>query len=77
MKVIHQHHLDEGIKDVIAGKRVMQQSLFNDGPPHGSRTLLETMTTVPPQVAVYALGLAGAALILALIALVVVLLRWS
>ncbi len=75
MKVIQQHHLDEGIKDVIAGKRVMQQSLFNDGLSDRPRTLLETMTTVPPQAAVYALGLAGTAFILALIALVVVLLR--
>ena len=75
MKVIHHHHLEEGIKDVIAGKRVMQQSLFNDGPSHRPRTLIETITTVPPQVAVYALGLAGTALILALVALLVVVLR--
>ena len=72
-KMIHQHHLEEGIKDVIAGKRVMQQSLFNDGRSHGSRTLIDTI--VPPQMALYALGMAGAALMLALIALMVVLLR--
>ena len=29
-KLIHQRHLDEGIRDVIAGKRVMKQSLFDD-----------------------------------------------
>jgi len=28
-KAIHQRHLDEGMQDVIAGKRVMQQSLFD------------------------------------------------
>ena len=28
LKLIHQQHLDEGIRDVIAGKKVMQQSLF-------------------------------------------------
>ena len=28
-KLIHQRHLDEGIRDVIAGKRVMKQSLFD------------------------------------------------
>src|SRR5688572_33274934 len=31
LKVIHQQHLEEGIKDVVAGRRVMQQSLFKDG----------------------------------------------
>jgi SpoVK/Ycf46/Vps4 family AAA+-type ATPase len=30
LKAIHQRHLDAGIRDVIAGKRVMQQSLFAD-----------------------------------------------
>ena len=28
-KLIHQRHLDEGIRDVIAAKRVMKQSLFD------------------------------------------------
>jgi SpoVK/Ycf46/Vps4 family AAA+-type ATPase len=75
-KVIHQHHLEEGINDVIAGKRVMQQSLFDDAPagrrPHH---LFDTMAKVHPHVAIYALGLAGAALILALSALLIVLAR--
>jgi SpoVK/Ycf46/Vps4 family AAA+-type ATPase len=31
-KLIHQRHLDEGIRDVIAGRRVMRQSLFDDHP---------------------------------------------
>jgi SpoVK/Ycf46/Vps4 family AAA+-type ATPase len=30
MKAIHQRHLDEGIRDVLAGKRVMRQSLFDE-----------------------------------------------
>jgi SpoVK/Ycf46/Vps4 family AAA+-type ATPase len=30
LKVIHQRHLEEGIRDVIAGKRVMRQSLFDE-----------------------------------------------
>ena len=29
LKAIHHRHLEEGIRDVIAGKRVMQQSLFH------------------------------------------------
>ena len=33
-KLIHQRHLDEGIRDVIASKRVMKQSLF-DGKSSG------------------------------------------
>jgi len=28
LKLIHHHHLDEGIRDVIAGRKVMKQSLF-------------------------------------------------
>src|SRR5437763_7530680 len=29
LKAIHQRHLDEGMRDVISGKRVMRQSLFD------------------------------------------------
>ena len=29
LKLIHHHHFDEGIRDVVAGKKVMQQSLFD------------------------------------------------
>jgi SpoVK/Ycf46/Vps4 family AAA+-type ATPase len=29
-KVIRQHHFDEGMRDVLAGKQVMRQSLFSD-----------------------------------------------
>jgi SpoVK/Ycf46/Vps4 family AAA+-type ATPase len=75
LKVIHQQHLEDGIKDVIAGKRVMQQSLFKDNPGHGPRALIESLDGVPPQIAIYALAMAGAALLLALVALLVVLLR--
>ena len=75
MKVIHQHHLEEGINDVIAGKRVMQQSLFDDHPGHGRHPLANGMRLSPPQMAIYALGMAGTALLLALIALLAVLLR--
>ena len=32
LKSIHQRHLDEGIRDVIAAKRVMRQSLFTPQP---------------------------------------------
>ncbi len=29
LKLIHHHHFEEGIRDVVAGKKVMQQSLFD------------------------------------------------
>ena len=32
LKLIHHHHLDEGIREVIAGRKVMRQSLFKDAP---------------------------------------------
>ena len=32
-KRIHQHHFEASIEEVIAGKRVMRQSLFADEPP--------------------------------------------
>jgi SpoVK/Ycf46/Vps4 family AAA+-type ATPase len=75
-KRIHQRHLEAGIEDVIAGKRVMRQSLFaaeqgglTDANPasgavaHASRLLA------------YALAAAGAALVVAAIALAVALLK--
>ena len=31
LKLIHHHHLDEGIRDVIAGRKVMKQSLVREG----------------------------------------------
>jgi SpoVK/Ycf46/Vps4 family AAA+-type ATPase len=75
LKVIHQHHLEEGIKDVIAGRRVMQQSLFTDAPPQDALAGIRQMRADSPQTTVYALAVAGAALLVALMALVVVLFR--
>ena len=66
-KLIHQRHLDEGIRDVIASKRVMKQSLF-DGHRHVAHAPL-----APARVAAYAIVFSAGALILALIALVVAL----
>ena len=76
MKLIHQHHLEEGIKDVVAAKRVMHQSLF-DGPAKqsGSQQLPAQLPLASSPAAVYSLALAGLALLLALIALLVVVLR--
>jgi SpoVK/Ycf46/Vps4 family AAA+-type ATPase len=69
-KLIHQRHLDEGIRDVIAGKRVMKQSLFDGHHPHlVPQTAIGTART-----ATYAVFLGAAALLLALIALITALL---
>ncbi len=67
-KLIHQRHLEEGIRDVIAGKRVMKQSLFDVQPHVVAHTPLASA-----RAAAVVLAISGAALILALIALVVAL----
>lgn len=69
-KRIHQHHFEASIEEVIASKRVMRQSLFVDEgvvlPPAGT-------ASHAPLLKAYAL--AAAALLLALVALAVALLR--
>jgi SpoVK/Ycf46/Vps4 family AAA+-type ATPase len=68
MKLIHQHHLEEGIQDVIAGKRVMHQSLFDRHPP---KRLVPVSSAQPGlnTAPLYALALSAIALVIALIAL--------
>jgi SpoVK/Ycf46/Vps4 family AAA+-type ATPase len=74
-KRIHQRHFEAGIEDVIASKRVMQQSLFAD-----QGAVAPEADVMPAAIAsnaslVLTYGLPGAALLLALIALVVALLK--
>jgi SpoVK/Ycf46/Vps4 family AAA+-type ATPase len=74
-KKIHQHHFEAGIKDVIASKQVMQQSLFNV-----QKVATPAIDVIPPATHAHAsqlltYGLSIAALLLALIALAVALLR--
>ena len=76
-KRIHQRHLEASIEDVIAGKRVMRQSLFavdqngvTDANLAGGAAVAHASRLV-----IYALAGACAALIVALIALVVALLK--
>lgn len=73
-KRIHQRHFEGGIEDVIASRRVMRQSLFS---PESS-----ALTGVAPLVDEsasrllrYALAAGGAALIIAVIALIVALVK--
>ena len=68
-KLIHQRHLDEGMRDVIAAKRVMKQSLFDPHQTADARGLAEAGARyglVVLFVAVTALIVALAALMLAL-----------
>ena len=69
-KRIHHHHFEASIEEVIAGKRVMRQSLFAGEPVVPAQV---TLGFDGSPLAAYALG--GAALLLALIALVVALLK--
>ena len=62
-KAIHQRHLEEGIRDVLAGKRVMQQSLFDTE----RRVAIQPRVTFAGAVAVIALLLALAALVTAVL----------
>jgi SpoVK/Ycf46/Vps4 family AAA+-type ATPase len=72
-KKIHQHHFEAGIKDVIASKRVMQQSLFADQSVATPEADVIPRASRASQVLAY--GLPGAALLVALIALAVALLK--
>ena len=74
-KKIHQHHFQAGIEQVVASKRVMQQSVFAE-----PTVSVPTADAIPPGVTsraaqVLAYGLPGAALLISLIALGVALLR--
>ena len=74
-KRIHQHHFEAGIQEVIAGKRVMRQSLFAGETlvlPEANLAAGAKASHASPLVA-YALAVA--ALFVALIALVVALLK--
>src|SRR5436305_3302888 len=66
VKRIHQRHLERGIDEVLAAKDVMQQSLFEG----------DVLAPDPwRRVALLAAGVAGTALIIALVAIGLVLLR--
>jgi SpoVK/Ycf46/Vps4 family AAA+-type ATPase len=77
-KAIHQCHLEEGIREVVAGKRVMRQSLFETAEgPSGDR-MLDAIRSIERSVLrrVTLAGVtAGVALLLALAALAAALIR--
>lgn len=73
-KRIHQRHFEMGIEQVVASKRVMQQSIFAE--PVVAPAEPEVRSPLPLQASqVLAYGVPGAALLVALIALAVALLR--
>jgi len=74
-KKIHQHHFDAGIKEVIASKRDMQQSLFADQSVATPEDAIISPATATRASQALAYGLPGAALLVALIALAVALLK--
>jgi SpoVK/Ycf46/Vps4 family AAA+-type ATPase len=74
-KRIHQRHLETGIADVVAAKRVMRQSLFAGEEPFSSQGHLLAGAASASRPATYALVFAGAALVAAALALAVALLK--
>jgi SpoVK/Ycf46/Vps4 family AAA+-type ATPase len=75
LKKIHQRHFEAGIEEVLASKRVMQQSIFAD-----PSAVMPEQDILHPAAAsqasqLLAYGLSGAALLVALIALGVALFR--
>ena len=73
-KRIHQRHLETAITDVIAAGRVMRQSLFaDDNQPDAVSNLVAGVAA--SRLVTYALASAGAALIVAVVALTVALLK--
>jgi SpoVK/Ycf46/Vps4 family AAA+-type ATPase len=67
-EAIHQRHFERAMEDVLASKAVMKQSLFDEpaAPPASDRWL---------RVALLALGVAGLALIVAIVAITIALVR--
>lgn len=74
-RAIRQRHLEAGVQDVIAGKRVMQQSLFAASAPAADVDSVTTSLRSSLAGAVWALPLSVAALVAALAALAVALIR--
>jgi SpoVK/Ycf46/Vps4 family AAA+-type ATPase len=75
LKMIHQRHLEEGIRDVLAARRVMRQSLFTPQPASESGSGVRQSLRDAQTGAWLPLALSGVALLLALLALIVAAVR--
>jgi SpoVK/Ycf46/Vps4 family AAA+-type ATPase len=76
-KRIHQRHFETGIEEVIAGKRVMRQSLFAEDPSVAAdaNLLVSAAATRVSRLVFYACAIAGIALLVAAVALITALLK--
>jgi hypothetical protein len=74
-KRIHQHHFEASMEEVIAGKRVMRQSLFAGETPAVQEANPVGGETASHNSPLVAYALPGVALLVALIALAVALLK--
>ena len=74
-KQIHQRHLEAGITDVVAAERVMRQSLFAGEERPVSLSKLLSGSATASRLLTYALAFACAALVIAVMALAVALLK--
>ena len=74
-KRIHQHHFEAGIEEVIAAKRVMRQSLFAGETPGVPEASLVGAAKAYHTSTLVTYALPGAALLVALIALAVAVLK--
>ena len=77
-KAIHQRHFERAIEDVLAGKAVMQQSLFDEEAPRAGDPFVRALQSAEMRwksVAMFAIGVAGVALVAAIVAVVMVVAR--
>jgi SpoVK/Ycf46/Vps4 family AAA+-type ATPase len=76
-KRIHQRHFEAGVEDVLAAKQVMRQSLFagDNRLPADASQLAGAVAAHASRMLTYALVLGGAALVIAVIALTLVVMR--
>jgi SpoVK/Ycf46/Vps4 family AAA+-type ATPase len=76
-RAIHQRHLEEGIREVLEGKRVMRQSLYGetDAPSDPLAALRQEGLLRSHRAAALAVLLASIAFVLAIVALVVAIVR--
>jgi ATP-dependent Zn protease len=73
-KAIHQQHFEQAMRDVLAAKSVMQQSLYDEGAIVAVDNSLTVQSIQRAQKAIYvAVGLASTALVAAIAALLVAL----
>ena len=74
VKEIHQRHLEDGIREVLAAKKVMRQSLFDSAPPE-SNSDVQRITEALSRTAWPTLAIGILALLLSIAALIVALVR--